>query len=311
MCAHPPILGLVALAPALRRELVRDLVADLVERRQPPLAARAQPHRVQAEVGLKRSDPVAGRQREHGLGERGAEQHRDLLARRPLVRRAQRRTVADRIRRAARAQRGDPGLGVRAHGIAALARAEEDLVECHELRRLEARGRIVIELAQLRFGARRGIGEVLREIAHLLDQPPPYLVVVRVELERERLPVQHLVADSRLEQRRDLVVAERAALGQLGRGANLRDLLGADHDPLAARADPLAVPRREREQDRAYDQKMKQRVLENSRHRSRVTSPRAPRRARLRATRRHSFRRRPAMVAKKRAPASGGGMPGP
>ena len=146
---------------------------------------------------------------------------------------------------------------------------------------MKSRGVRVVELPQRFRGARLRIGEVLRQIIHLLDEARAHLVVVLVEPERERLAIQHLVANRRLDERIELLGRRLAALQHRGRGARLRDLLRRDDDRIAAGRDGLAAPSRHREQRGANQQKMHERIFDEPRH----ASPETEKRPRIMAAR--------------------------
>src|SRR4051812_6878524 len=98
-----------------------------------------------AEIGTVGTGPAAWRRREQRLGHLVTEQDPDLIARSIVVRRAQWRVVAHQVRHFARAQRNKTGRYIRIELLAALAWAEEDLLEAYERRNREQLGRRSIE----------------------------------------------------------------------------------------------------------------------------------------------------------------------
>ena len=138
--------------------------------------------------------------------------------------------------------RRETGRRIGLEPAAARAGAEEHLIEAHERRDREERGVRVVELPQRFRGTRLGVGEVLRQIIHFLDEARAHLVVVLVEPERECLAIQHLVANRGLDERIELRGRRLTALQHRGRGARLRDLLRRDDDRIASSRDGLAAP---------------------------------------------------------------------
>ena len=76
----------------------------------------------------------------------------------------------------------------------------------------EKLGMRFVELVQCFLGARLRVGEILRQVAHLLDEAAADLVVVVVEAERERLAIHDLVAYQRLDELRQLFGRRCSAL---------------------------------------------------------------------------------------------------
>src|SRR5690606_3313469 len=198
---------------------------------------------------------------EERLGHRLAEQHFDAFASGCFEAQRERRAVSDLERVGTLLERAPRVLDVLLERVAAHLRTEEHLLERHGGGQREARRILLEERAELVLRRRLRIREVLRQVLHLLDQPPTHLVVVDVEAERERLAVEDLVTNRRLEQRFELGASRFAPVETLGcRSDALDDELGA-HDPVG-RLVIAAARRRDREERRAEHEKMEQWILE-------------------------------------------------
>ena len=166
--------------------------------------------------------------------------------------------------RGRQSQRRQRRAGIRRR-IGAAVPAEEDVPEA-EARRLRVAIRaLLVEATQLVVARLLDRRQVLDQERELLRQAPPHQHVAVVEAAADRLAVEDLLAHLVFDQRFELLLVRRPAALRLPGLAQPLDLAGADGDAIRRIVVVSPAPGVEREEERAADQEVDERLAQEAR----------------------------------------------